>query len=241
MKFLGFCGLLATVLLAGLAPQPAQAWQISQTEVLRYRVAWGPIGVGNASFAYSPTPSGYTIEVRLKDNSALVDLQSTYVVQGRHQPRPFTSALYHARQRENDYRADKVVRFDGAKRQIFYTNNLSAADTAPPLRWNGQMRDVFSQLYALRLTPVATLRQGQELQVMGTKRPFTLLQSAPTLLPAQAGQRPRYVVQLRSRKEDGTLAKDTWRVTLREEPDASFTPVRIEAQTKFGTFTATLR
>jgi hypothetical protein len=231
----GVCGILATWVL------PAQAWQISQSEVLNYRVAWGPINVGKASLAYAPTPQGYQIEVRLKDSSALVELQSVYLVQGRHAPRNFTSALYHAKQRENDYRADKVVRFDGKARQITYTNNLDANDKAAPLAWNGQLRDVFSQLYALRLSTMADLRKGQELQVMGTKRPFTLLQQAPLKLATAKGERPRYRVTLRSKKEDGSLAKDTWQVTLREETDGTLTPVVVQAQTKFGTFTATLR
>jgi hypothetical protein len=235
----GACGIWVTLGIALV--WPAHAWQVSQSEVLNYRVAWGPVNVGKASLAYAPTPQGYQIEVRLKDSSALVDLQSVYLVQGRHTPKAFTSGRYHAKQRENDYRADKVVRFDGKTRQITYTNNLDASDKADPIAWNGQLRDVFSQLYALRLSSLADLLKGQELQVMGTKRTFTLLQQAPQKLAVGKNERPRYRTTLRSKKEDGSLAKDVWVVTLREELDASLTPVLIEAQTKFGTFTATLR
>lgn len=242
MKSPAFRVLFATLLpwVAGWAT-PVQAWQLSQTEVLNYRVTWGPLTMGKASLAYSPNGQGYGLDVRLKDSSSLLDLQSRYTVQGRHMPKPFTSGLYHARQQENDYRADKVVTFDGTKRQITYTNNLDASDKAAPTAWNGQLRDVFSQLYAMRRQTLAAYSKPQELQVMGTKRPFMLVQSAAQILPQAKNERPRARVTLRSRKDDGSLAKDVWQITLREELDGTLTPVVVQAQTRFGTFVATLK
>lgn len=240
MNRLAFRVLFAT--LWGLAYLPvAQAWQLSQTEVLNYRVTWGPLTMGKASLAYSPTAQGYALEIRLKDSSSLINLQSLYTVQGGHVPQPFTSRRYHAQQQENDYRADKVVEFNGTTRRISYINTLDANDKAPPVVWDGKLRDVFSQLYAMRRQPLSAYAKPQELQVMGTKRPFTLLQGAAQPLPQAKGERPRARVTLRNRKEDGSLAKDVWQVTLREEADGLLTPVVVQAQTKFGTFTARLK
>lgn len=220
------------------------AFQLSQTEVLNYRVAWGPITVGKASLAYTPPTSArgdYGIQVLLNDSSNLVNLNSSYQMAGRHSPRPFTSARYHAQQQENDYRADKVVVFNSAARTITYTNQRDASDTTPPITWDGRLRDVFSQLYAMRIGGLAVLQPGQELSVMGTKRPFTLVQSALVALPIAKGKAPLYRVVLRTRKEDGSLHRDRWQITLRQEADGTLTPIVIEAGTRFGTFTATLR
>lgn len=241
MKSPAFRVLFATLLLAMGGAFSAQAWQLSQTEVLNYRVTWGPLTMGKASLAYSPNSQGYGLEIRLKDSSSLINLQSLYTVQGRHVPKPFTSGLYHARQQENDYRADKVVTFDGAKRRITYTNNLDASDQAASTPWDGQLRDVFSQLYAMRRQTLAAYSKLQELQVMGTKRPFTLVQGAAQSFPQAKNERPQARITLRSRKEDGRLAKDVWQITLREELDGTLTPIVVQAQTRFGTFVATLK
>jgi hypothetical protein len=227
---------------------PAYAFNPSATEVLSYRISYGPLNAGKATLTYYPTSGTvpYSIEVAVKDSTSLIDFSSRYFMQGRHTPQPFTSATYHARQQENDYRADKLVVFDGNKKQITYTNNRDASDKAPPVKWDGQLRDVFSQLYALRLGGMAPLMRGQELNVMGTKRPFTLLQMAPIKVASAEHKnapkaRPQWRLVLVEREENGSLGKERWIITVREETDKTLTPLRIEAQTKFGTFTAALR
>ena len=243
MKKHAWCGIVATV--AGIVlPALALAWQPSQAETLNYRVYWGPLTVGKATLAYH-TVSGsapYSLSVVMKDSTALVDFNSRWSITGTHAPKLFTPHRYHALQKENDYRADKTVMFDAATKTIGYTNARDANDKVAPLAWDGTMRDVFSQLYALRLGGMAPLKQGQEMQVMGTKRPFTLVQMAPTALPkAKSTDAQLWRVPLFYREEGSKIGKERWQITVREEADGSLLPVRLEAQTKFGVFSAVLK
>ena len=243
MKKFGWCGIVATV--AGVAlPVLAFAWQPNQPETLNYRVYWGPLNVGKATLAYHAVSGSapYSITVAMKDSTALVDFDSRWSITGTHASKPFIPQRYHALQKENDYRADKMVVFDAAKKTISYTNARDANDKIPPLAWDGTRRDVFSQLYHLRLGGLAPLKHGQEVKVMGTKRPITLVQMAPTALPkAKSADAQLWRIPLFYREEGGKIGKERWQITVREEADQSLTPVKLEAQTKFGVFSAVLK
>lgn len=246
MKNLAPCAIVATVvaLISLSFALPVWAWQPTQAETLAYKVSWGPLQVGKAWLTYSPPPQAggaYTIQVAMKDNTALIDMDSRWTVLGTHSPAPFTPQSYHAVQKENEYRADKWVVFDAAKKEMRYTNVRNKNDKITPQAWDGQLKDVFSQLYALRLGGLEPLKRGKETQVMGTKHPFTLVQQAPVkLTPATPNAPTLWRIPLFSREANGKIGKEKWVVTVRED-GGTLLPVKMEAQTKFGVFVATLR
>lgn len=239
-KIIALRGCLAATLLGGaLLALPALALNKTQPEVLEYRVHYGLINAGTAKMVYTPSSDAkrYTLEITVRDSTVLIDLNNRYSMQGTHTPQVFTSSSYHALQKENNYRADKVVVFDTARKQMRYTNRRDANDKVAPQTWDGRTRDVFAQLYAMRLEGIAPLKTARRVQVMGVKRPFTLVQSAAVAVSKTNNQ---WQVQLQA-EENGKLSKDTWRITVREETDKTLTPIKILAQTRFGTFAAALK
>jgi Protein of unknown function (DUF3108) len=229
-------GLAATAVWAVIGV-PVWALSLNAPETLSYRVHYGLINAGTATMTYTPSGAGYGLNIGVRDSTILIDLNNQYSMQGTHKPQPFTSSSYHAVQKENDYRADKVVVFDAARKQLRYTNRRDANDTVAPQKWDGRMRDVFSQLYAMRREGLAPLKQARRVPVMGVKRPFTLVQSVAVAVPNTTNQ---WHVLLQA-EENGKLSRDTWRITLREEADKTITPIKIQAQTRFGTFSAVLK
>jgi hypothetical protein len=232
-------GLTATALCLSLWAQPLWALQKNQPEMLEYRVHYGLIHAGTAKMRYTPVAEGkgYGLNITVRDSTILIDLHNHYTMQGQHKPQAFTSSSYHAVQQENDYRADKVVVFDSTRKHMRYTNRRDASDAVAPQRWDGKMRDVFSQLYAMRLEGLAPLKKTRRVQVMGVKRPFTLVQGAAVAVPKTSNQ---WHILLQA-EEDGKLSRDSWRITVREEADKTLTPIKIQAQTRFGTFSAVLK
>ena len=232
-------GLTATIMASTLLAAPVWALQKTAPEMLEYRVHYGLITAGTAKMAYTPSTDAksYALTITVRDSTVLIDLNNRYTMQGKHTPQAFTSSSYHAVQKENSYRADKVVVFDSARKQMRYTNRRDANDKAPPQKWNGRTRDVFSQLYAMRLEGLAPLKSTRRIEVMGVKKPFTLVQSAATAVPKTTNQ---WQVLLQE-EENGKLSKETWRITVREEADKTLTPIKIQAQTRFGTFSAVLK
>lgn len=232
-------GLMVTALMLASAVHPIWAFDKTKPEVLEYRVYYGLISAGNARMVYTPNPNGksYALDVGVKDSTFLIDLENRYSMLGNHAAQPFTSATYHAMQHENDYRADKVLVFDKTKKHMRYTNRRDASDVVASLPWNGRTRDVFSQLYAMRLEGLSPLKTPRRIAVMGVKRPFTLVQSAAK--PVE-GEKGLWQVVLQA-EEEGKLSRDSWRIAVREEADKTLTPIKIQAQTRFGTFSAALK
>jgi hypothetical protein len=223
------------------APAPA-------AESLSYRVSWGPLSVGNATITHQPgsttgSTTPYTLTAEVNDNTILINLHNIWVAQGIHQPgRTFQSRTYRSTQTENDYRAKKLLTFTpgpGKKQTITYVNELSPADVEPPLVTT-PLRDVLSTLFVLRAQGIAAVAQGTSLTVMGTKRPFNLVVSPPvsSTIVLNNQRMPVWQVNLRT-VTPGKPSTDIWTIALAQTP--ALTPVRIVANTKFGSFTATIK
>lgn len=234
--------LVLGVWLAGtLAPFAVAAFDLGKPENLRYGVYWGPLKAGKATLDYATGPDGfYSLVVRAKDSIAFLDFNDVWQAEGHHtRALPFVSGVYQAQQRENDYRADKVVVFDAVSKTITYTNRRDSSDKEPVLAWKNNMRDALSAVYAWRLGGVAEIQRGGALDVMGLKRPFTLAK--------QPGVRERVVQngkEVAVWRVDMTMSvagkpsKDRWIIRLRD--DASLVPVEIVAINRFGSFKAIL-
>lgn len=234
---------LFPVLMWGGMPFSAHAFDMRRAEVLNYQVSWGPLSVGRAELMYmpekSPESDGYSIRARVRDDSALLELDDVWQSRGHHQKTFFTPSTYEALQRENSYRADKLVSFDAKAKAVTYLNRRSEHDKIAPLAWDGAMRDPLSAVYAWRLDSVQEMRQPSTIEVMGVKRPFTLIkQAARRETFSYAGKKVDvWSVDLNT-SVDGKLSKDSWTIKLRD--DGRLTPIVVVARTKFGTFRATL-
>jgi hypothetical protein len=231
-------------LAAGGMPFAAQAFDIHAPEALRYRVGWGPLSVGRVELDYVPQKvakgTEYSLRAHVKDQSALLDMDDVWQSNGNHGKRLFVPVTYEVLQKENSYRADKVMTFDAKEGEIRYLNRRDVHDAVEPLPWDGAMRDALSAVYAWRMLSLEELKKGGKVEVMGVKRPFTLMKA-----PAR-----REKVVLAGKKVDvwsvdlttavgGKISKESWTVKLRD--DGKLTPVVVVARTKFGTFKATLK
>ncbi|NBV54503.1 MAG: DUF3108 domain-containing protein [Proteobacteria bacterium] len=237
---------LVGVLLASMAglllALPAVAMDLNTREELFYGVYWGPLSVGHARLTYTPTEKrGYRLDSEVWDESSLLELNDRWSAVGRHiSGTEFLPMRYEAIQRENDYRADKLVVFDSKAKQIRYTNRLDKNDTAPVLAWNRKMRDSLSAVYAWRRQGVEGLQRGEVLEVMGVKRPFTLVKKPAKREKVRVGNRDMEVWSVEiAMLVDGKEYPESWLVRLRD--DAVLTPVQIVARTRFGTFRANLK
>lgn len=224
----------------------AWAFDVGQHEVLRYTVQWGFLTAGKADIEYTPgveknglTP--YVLEVRVQDSSILLDMQDSWRSEGHHSAaRPFVPDRYVVVQHENSYRADKVMTFDAVKKQVTYQNRLHDYDKADPVPWEGMMRDAMSAVYSWRLKGAEALGQADRVEVMGVKRPFTLVKGAAKKEQIVLKGKSVEVWSVPFATEvDGKASRDSWVVQLRD--DAVLTPVRIVARNKFGTFRAVLK
>lgn len=220
----------------------ALAFDTSSSEVLRYRVAWGPIGVGKANIVYTPEGKGaYTIRADVKDDSSLIDMNDSWEVKGNHaKGKAFSPTVYHVKQAENDYRADKTMTFDTKAKKVVYANLIDKADVAEPLVL-GEARDVLSTAYMWRLGGVQEVKKAARVPMVGIKKAITLQREAgqKTILSLGGHEIPVWQVKMQAIKSDGKVAQGTWTIYLRD--DASLKPVQIVAATKFGTFRATLK
>lgn len=233
-----------TSLLMGGMPFSAQAFDMRESESLRYKVSWGPLNVGRAELDYVPQKSSkgleYALRAKVKDESALLDMDDLWQSKGVHGKNAFTPSLYEALQKENSYRADKRVTFDAKDGKILYLNRRDAHDVVEPRVWDGAMRDALSAIYAWRLVEIKELQKSAKVEVMGVKRPFTLMRAPARKEEVMMSNKKVTVwsVDLTT-AVDGKLSKDNWTVMLRD--DGKLTPVMVVARTKFGTFRATLK
>ena len=209
-------------------------WQAAP-EVLVYKVSWGMVSLGKAVLAYTPGRfENYALEARVKDNIALMEIDDLWRTEGVFREGRWQPRFHHMLQKENDYRADKVLTFKGNK--VVYTNRRGGE---PPLTvaLPDGARDGLSTLYDLRAQGVDVLHVGRTVQVMGTKKVFPLeikpavgeklVKGVPTLWRVDM-----YAHDVEKKR------MDRWRLWLRN--DATLTPVRIEARVKIGTLLAVL-
>ncbi|PZP39429.1 MAG: hypothetical protein DI585_04100 [Pseudomonas fluorescens] len=223
--------------LLGIAP--VAALDLRTPETLAYSVYWGPVKMGAAQLTYTPEKGRYTLRAEVKDNSSLIDLSDSWESRGVHTEKaPFRPEVYHVKQAENSYRADKTMTFDRAAKVVRYQNHIDATDEVEPLPLV-DARDVLATVYTWRLRGDEEVMRGANVPMVSLKREITLKREAGVRETLKVGKRtlPVWKVQMRTIK--GTKpSKDTWTVYLTD--DAAMVPVRIVAATKFGTFRAEL-
>lgn len=214
----------------------AWAWQDS-SEVLRYRLNWGPMNIGRAWMEYQPSADGsYSIQVQVRDSSMWVKINNTWRAEGT---RPgWRSKLYTAKQQENDYRADKRVTFSPGK--AVYQNLIGSEPDVTVALPSASTRDIMSSVYALRAQGLEALKKPQTMQVMGLKKVFPLDVKAAVKEPATRNAPAVWRVDMLA--HGGSVNKprtDSWTVWLSDTP--ALVPVKIQAKVKLGTFTALLQ
>lgn len=216
------------------------ALDMRSAETLRYRLYWGPVAVGDARLDYRAEGARYTVKADVKDDSALIDLHDVWEVEGLHTAkRAFVPEVYTVVQTENSYRAHKTMRFDRKLGEVVYTNHLDASDRGDEIAV-GEARDVLSTVYAWRLIPEAEIVRPARIPMISLKREVVLERKAGVKDRVQVGDRDvdAWRVDMRVIK-NGKPAKDTWTVFV--SADARRIPLKIVAQTKFGTFNALLK
>lgn len=211
------------------------AWQES-SEVLLYRVSWGPLAIGKAWLEYQPGANGaYAVQARVKDSSMWIDLEDAWRAEGI---RPgWESKIYTAKQKENDYRADKRITFTPGKAVY---QNLLGGEADIPVDLPKGTRDILSSLYAVRAGGLDALKKPRTMQVMGLKKVFPLEMRAAVRESATKNSPAAWRVEMLA--HGGSVNKprtDKWTVWLSDT--LALVPVKIEARLKLGTFTANLQ
>lgn len=216
------------------APVSATPAWMSAAEHLNYTVSWGVMTLGKATLSYTPEDTnGYTLGARVKDSSMLIDLEDEWKAHGRMANGIFQPSVYTAKQKENDYRADKRVTFtDGT---AVYENLISSEPKVTVTLPEGA-KDALSTLYTLRAMGPEALRKGHNLPVMGLKQVNMLAVRPAVAAEQQGGMTTLWRVDMFLTHKGRT---ERWRLWLRN--NENLTPVKIEAKLKLGTFTATLK
>lgn len=222
--------------LVGIAP--ALAFDLKTPEKLDFKVYWGFVRMGDARLSYVPQGDTYTLTAEVKDDSALIDLHDVWQSTGSHAERAFTPHVYHVKQAENTYRADKTMTFDKATKTVIYANRIDASDKAEPLPLT-EARDALATVYAWRLGGLGDVKKAAQVPVVNVKKEVVLQRDAGVRTTLKLGNREMAVWKVRMRTvKNGKPSTDSWTVYLRD--DASLQPVQIVAATKFGTFRASL-
>lgn len=203
-------------------------------EELNYSVAWGPLTLGKASLWYQPEAgNGYTLGARVKDRSMWIDIEDVWSSSGTVAGGLFQPKVYTAKQKENDYRADKKVTFDGGTATY---QNLISPEPDVTVDLPEGAKDALATLYSLRAMGPEALRKTHKLPVMGLKQVNTLDVRPAVAAEERGGMTTLWQVDMFLTHKGRT---DRWRLWLRN--NENLTPVRIEARLKLGTFTATLK
>lgn len=225
--------ILALVWLAGsaLPVHAAPANWFTNGESLNYRVYWGPLSLGKATLAFTPNPKGYHIEGHVKGSMVFFKMDDTWTASGSQTNGRLQPLEYRAIQAENDYRANKRLTFNVAKRTMMY-ENLRGGEPSLTVPLPKGAQDPFTALYDLRKQGVTTKAVSRT--VMGLKRPFTLNISA-----AQPVKRDgQNLLRVDITKVEPGKQNDSWQIWLTD--DEELTPVEIDAQLKVGSFRAVL-
>lgn len=236
-------GIILTTLmwLIGIvAAAQAQEW-LRGAETLRYAVRLGPVSMGKAELVYRPGAEGaYVISARVKDGVPFLTLDDAWTAEGRHaKALPFLPDTYRAVQRENDYRADKRLTFNRARKTVVYENFHGREPSATVPLPTG-LRDILSAVYTLRADGLEAAKRARQLDVIGLKRVFPLKVAAAVPEKINLGGRAVATYKVVMTAENAAKKRtDTWVVWVL--PDARLTPVQIQAVLSFGTLTAALR
>ena len=233
--------ILTTLLwLIGTVPAHAQAW-LRQPETLKYAVSLGPLSMGQAVLEYRPETGGrYTVAARVKDGVPFLTLDDAWTATGFHSPgMAFRTATYRAVQRENDYRADKLLTFDRERQSVTY-QNFHGREPSATVPMTADLRDILSAVFALRAEGLEVAGTARVRDVIGLKRVFPLRIAAavPEDISVRGVSARAYKVVMKA-ENAAKKRTDTWVVWVL--PDDRLTPVKIQALLSFGTLTATLQ
>ena len=236
---LGMWRLSIALLLLVVAMPAARAFDLTKPESLKYNVYWGFVRMGGAKLEYVPSGNAYVLRTSVKDDSRLIDLQDSWESRGVHTPeRAFVPHVYHVKQAENSYRADKSMTFDAKTKQVVYVNHLADYDKVEPLPLT-EARDVLATIYNWRLRGDEEVKRAAEVEAVSLKRPITIKREAGVRTTLKLGNMEMAVWRVTMRTiKDTKPSKDVWTVYLRD--DVTMVPVQIIAATKFGTFRASL-
>ncbi len=208
-------------------------------ETLKYRVYWGFVRMGDATLSYQPKGKAYTLTADVKDETPLIELRDTWTSKGVHGATPFEPQVYHVKQAENSYRADKTLTFDRKAGTVAFKNHLDEHDKIEPMQV-GDARDALATIYGWRLGGLAEVQKSAQVTIVNLKRPIVLQRDAGVRDTVKIGNRELKVWKVRMRTvKDGKPSKEAWTVYLTD--DAQLVPVQIIAATKFGTFRASLK
>jgi hypothetical protein len=229
---------------AALAGEPAPSPWTASPETLTYDVGWGPLPLGRATLAYQPEGAAYGLTAHVEDSSIFIDLDDTWHAAGK--ANGWASQAYTAKQKENDYRADKRVTFRYGKKGVASGGtatyeNFIGQEPSQTIVLPAGARDVLSTLYNLRAQGLSALQQPRQVPVMGLKR-VGLLDIRPVVVAPgrEAGETPVWLLEMLFDNQNPAKPRtDTWKIWLAD--DGRLTPIKIEAKVKLGTFTARLR
>ncbi len=235
-------GMILTTLLwlIGTVPAHAQAW-MQQPETLRYDVSLGPVSMGKAVLEYRPDAGGrYVFGARVKDGVPFLTLDDSWTASGTHAAgKPFQTVTYRAVQRENDYRADKLLTFDRVAKTVVY-ENFHGREPSMTVPLPVGLRDILSAVFALRAEGLEAAKVARVRDVIGLKRVFPLKVAAAVPEKVSVGGKSVQAYKVVMKAENAAkIRTDTMIVWVL--PDASLKPVRIQALLSFGTLTASLR
>lgn len=223
----------------------AQPLWYEKGETLQYNIYWSFIKAGEAKLSYIPQENN---EYTLKSNAwttsgvrSFFTLKDVITVNGQHKPnKEFLPELYDLKLSENDYKADKNVRYNRGNKEAIYTN-VWGKQQPRGFSITVETRDMMSALYFLRATQAeANIGDVFSLPVFDLDKSY--LMDVKVL--------SKEIIEV-NKKEIETLhiqpvlhgvsekrTSDKWHIWVTN--DGNFVPVKIMVNMKVGGFKAIL-
>lgn len=220
-------------------------------ERLTYEISWLGLSAGGAEILYEALPAKgepyppYLLVARAWTGdgvSNLFRLRDRLSVFGYHKTADmvFLAETFTLELNENEYRADKQVRFDRGNGQAVYENR-HAGEEPRGYAAHRVARDSLSALYALRAkVKGASVGDVLELPVFDLNRQFWLKLHVrgKEVLDTPFGKLDTLHVQPVLEEIGGDERKDNWHIWVTD--DENYLPVMIKVELKFGSFKAKL-
>jgi hypothetical protein len=219
-------------------------WQ-TDGESLHYNIYWSFIKAGEASITYQPAKdNGYTIRSNAWTTSgvrSLFTLKDIITVTGKHtNSMGFLPEKYDLKLSENDYRADKNVRYNRGNREAIYTN-IWGKQKPRSFSITTETRDMISALYFLRATQ-SSAKVGDvfSLPVFDLDKSYLMDVKiiGKEILEINKQEIDTLHIQPVLHGVSDKRTTDKWHIWATN--DGSFTPVKIAVEMKVGGFKAVL-